>query len=374
MKRITALAVACMVIAIASAAIADVELPEIGDSAGGIVSPEQERRMGEAFLRQAHQFAVIVDDPEVETYFSGLGQQIAAQSDGFDGNFTFFLINHPAINAFAAPGGFVGAHTGLILASRSESEVAAVLAHEISHVTQRHGARSFEAASRMSLPMAAAMLGSILIAAANPEAGMAAITATQAAAQQYQLNFTRANEQEADRIGIQLMHRAEFDPYAMASFFDRLQQANRFTDPKQLPEYLRTHPVSINRMAEARDRADKLSKVSHTDSLSYHLVKAKLQVMMARDAHKALLAAEEAMRTGQYENETVARYRYAVALTEAREFGKARIQLQQLLKDDPERASFLLAIASKIEPAAMSVPRNGDSISLATSLAESSHG
>jgi predicted Zn-dependent protease len=319
-------------------------LPDIGDSAGAIVSPEQERRMGEAFLREAHQLAKIVDDPEIESYFSGLGQQLAAHTEGYGGGFTFFLIDADPINAFAAPGGYIGAHTGTVLSSRTESELAAVIAHEISHVTQRHAARSFEAASKMSLPMAAAMLGAILVAATNPDAGAAAITAVQAGAQQYQLNFTRANEQEADRIGIQLMHRAGFDADAMATFFERLQLANRFTDPKHLPEYLRSHPVSVNRAAEARERARALPRQDHVDSASYHLVKAKLRVLVADDAGREVLDAERSLRDREFENESVARYRYALALATVREFDQARAQLQHLLAEDPEQSAYLLAL------------------------------
>jgi len=322
-----------------------VDLPDLGDSAGAIISPAQERRMGEALMREAHRYGVVVDDPEIQAYFSGLGHELAANAEDYTGGFRFFLIEADSINAFAAPGGYIGAHTGLLLKSRNESELAAVLAHEISHVTQRHGARMVEAASKMSLPMAAAMLGAVLVAAANPEAGQAALAATMAGQQQYAINFTRANEKEADRIGIQLLQRSGFDPDAMASFFERLQLENRYTDPKHLPEYLRSHPVSVNRIAEARQRADKMEEQAHESSLSYYLMREKLRVMTARDLRRLLEQMQADLREGNYPSEDVARYGYALALMRNADYGEARLQLERLLADHPEESAYLLARA-----------------------------
>lgn len=357
-QRSSRIAAACAgaALVLAPALAADpVHLPDFGDSAGALISPEQERRLGEAFLRQAHQYGVIVDDPEVEGYFRALGQELAAHVEGHDGSFTFFLIDAPSINAFAAPGGFIGAHTGLILNSTSESELASVLAHEISHVTQRHGARSYEAAAKMSLPMAAAMLGAILIGMANPDAAQAAVMAVAAGQQQYAINFTRANEREADRIGIQLLHRAGFDPHAMATFFERLQIANRYTDPKHFPEFLRTHPVTVNRIAEARERADKLGKGERGDSRAYHLARTRLKVLVAGEPRQLVEQFEQELRRGDFEHADIARYGYALALTRAGEYGKARVQLAELLRAQPEERAFVLARA-RLEVASGNVP------------------
>ncbi|MCC7414066.1 MAG: M48 family metallopeptidase [Gammaproteobacteria bacterium] len=353
-QRFSALAFGTLLGAAGAVCAETIDLPDIGDSAGALVSPEQERRLGEAVLRQAHQYGVMIDDPEAEAYFQSLGQQLASYSEGWEGEFTFFLIKADSINAFAVPGGIIGAHTGLILNSKSESEVAAVLAHEVSHITQRHGVRGYEAASKMSLPMAAAMLGAILVGVANPDAAQAAIVAVAASQQQFQLNFTRANEQEADRIGIQLLHRAGFDTDAMANFFERLQIANRYSDPKSYPEYLRSHPVTINRIAEARERAEKLGHQKHADSESYQLVRAKLKVLVAEDPKQLLEQYEHDLRSGNFENERVARYGYALALTRTGEYGKARLQIAQLLAQDPEQQAYLLAQA-RLEIAAGNV-------------------
>ncbi len=323
-----------------------VDLPDMGDSAGSIISPEQERRLGEGMLREAYRYGVVIDDPEIETWFSGLGHKLAANADSsYDGGFRFFLVEADSINAFAAPGGFIGAHSGLILKSRNESELAAVMAHEICHVTQRHGARMIEAASKMSLPMAIAMLGAIVAAAANPEAGQAALTAVMAGQQQYAINFTRANEKEADRLGIQLLQRSGFDPEAMASFFEQLQLDNRYTDPKHMPEYLRSHPVSVNRIAEARQRTDDMEPQEHRSSLMYYLMREKLRVLTTRDTRLLIEQMEADLQNGNYQSLEVARYGYALALTRNADYDKARVQLDRLLTEQPEEAAFLLARA-----------------------------
>jgi predicted Zn-dependent protease len=322
-----------------------IALPDIGDSAGALISPEQERKIGEAFLREARQYGVVFDDPEVDAYFQSLGQQVASFAKDYEGSFTFFLVDADDINAFAAPGGFIGAHTGLLLNSASESELASVLAHEISHVTQRHMVRSYEAASKMSLPMAAAMLGAILVGVANPDAAQAAIAAVAAGQQQYMINFTRGNEQEADRVGIQLLHDAGYDAHAMPSFFERLQTANRYSDPKSIPEFLRTHPVTVNRISEARERAEAMSPVKHADSNAYRLMRARVKVLTADDPKALVEELEAELRTGAFERANVTRYAYALALTRVHEFEKARLQLAQLRRAEPSETTYLLALA-----------------------------
>ena len=185
-----------------ASAVTTLDLPNIGDSTGNILSPEFERRLGQAFLNQIRRQTDIIDDPEVETYIQSIGYRLVAQSDNSSQLFTFFAINDTAINAFAAPGGIVGINTGTIMNSETESELAGVIAHEIAHVTQRHMARSVEMSQRMSIPMMAAMLGAILIATQNSDAGVAAMSAVQGAVAQTQINFTRGNEEEADRVGM----------------------------------------------------------------------------------------------------------------------------------------------------------------------------
>ncbi len=321
------------------------DLPDFGDSAGAYISPEQERQLGKNFMREMRMHAPLVTDEEVEDYIQQVGLEVGKHS-GYYGDFHFFVLDSDVINAFAVPGGYVGVHSGLILDTQSESELASVLAHEISHLTQRHGARMIEAASNMSIPTLAAYLGAIVVMAIDPQAGMGALAAIGAAQQQYQLNFTRANEKEADRIGIELLHTAGFDTKAMAAFFERLQTATRYTDPKEIPEYIRSHPVTSNRIAEARERAEKMpSNTVREDSYEYQLVWQKLKVLSAPDPAQAKQDYEKMLREGSYKNETAARYGYVLALTEAGDFERARIELDKLRNAQPNITAFKLAAA-----------------------------
>jgi predicted Zn-dependent protease len=339
--------VCCLVLGLAAgtevAAQQAIDLPDFGDSAGAVISPEQERRLGADFMRQLRRQAPIVEDEEVEDYIQQLGRSLADHAD-YDGDFHFFVIDSPVINAFAVPGGYVAFHTGLILETESESELASVMGHEISHVTQRHGARMIEESSHMSMPMMVAMVGAIAAAAVNPQAGMAALMATQAAAVQHQINFTRANEKEADAIGIRLMSDAGYDTSKMPVFFERMQRASRYSDPSFIPEYLRTHPITVNRIAEARSRSETVKPaLVREDSYQYLLVKTKLMVRAESDPVQARHRFESMLKDGSTEQRDVARYGYALALTATGEFDKARIELTKLVADYPNMVPFRIA-------------------------------
>ncbi|MGR8920333.1 MAG: M48 family metalloprotease [Gammaproteobacteria bacterium] len=342
--RIVAVAVA-LVLSAQSPAQESIVLPDIGDSAGAIISPQQERKLGEGFMRELRRQAPLVTDEEVEDYIQELGHSLSDHSD-YPVDFYFFVIDSPVINAFAVPGGFVGFHTGLILASETEAELASVVGHEISHVTQRHGARMIEAASQMSVPAMAAIIGAIALAAVNPQAGAAALMATQGAQTQFQINFTRANEKEADSLGLRLMSDAGYDTESMAVFFERMQRANRYNDPAYIPEYLRTHPITINRIAEARSRAQRVRPaVVREDSYKYHLVKAKLRVRAQADPVQARHIFETELANQTYQYEEVARYGFALALIETGEFDAARSELNRLIGDYPTVVPFRIAAA-----------------------------
>lgn len=342
-RRGLSAALSLVLLAGPTAAQEAINLPDFADSAGAIISQEQERKLGENFMREMRRQAPLVTDEEVEDYIQKLGHSLSDETDYY-GDFEFHVIDSPVINAFAVPGGFVFFHTGLILETRSESELASVVGHEISHVTQRHGARMIEAASRMNLPMIAATIGAILVAVADPQAGAGALMATQAAATQYQINFTRANEREADAMGIRLMSEAGYDTSSMAVFFERMQRANRYSDPAFVPEYLRTHPVTVNRIAEARARAESVHPaVVREDSYMYHLIKAKLLVRAAANPMEARHLFKTKLDQGDYVYEEVARYGYALALTETGDFDQARVEMGKLLAEYPMVVSFHIA-------------------------------
>ena len=225
---------------LASASTAQVRLPDFGDAAEEELSPAEERVLGEAFMRAVRARLTLVDDPLVEQYVRSLGYRLVASSDRRDLAFTFFVVEDSSLNAFAAPGGFIGVNSGLIAATRSESEFASVLAHEIAHVTQRHIARAIQHGSRSNLPVLAGILAAVIVGTQNVEAGQATAAAVIGSSAQRQINFTRHNEMEADRVGIRMLADAGFDPREMADVFEKLQNAARYS--QRPPEYLSTHP------------------------------------------------------------------------------------------------------------------------------------
>jgi predicted Zn-dependent protease len=193
----------------------------------------------------------------------------------------------------------------------------------------------------------AALLGAIALTAMNPEAGIGALTAVQAIGAQRQINFTRANEREADRIGIQLLYEAGYNTYSMADFFQRLQTASRYTDPDFIPEILRTHPVTVNRIAEARERAERMGAAPiREDSYEYHLVRTKLSVLAANDPAAVKRFYKEALQEGTSVHPSVARYGYVLGLTASNQFEKARIEVAKLLVESPNILAFRLAEAN----------------------------
>ncbi|MCE3286164.1 MAG: hypothetical protein K0R70_2420 [Steroidobacteraceae bacterium] len=270
-------------------------LPEMGTAAQETLSIDDENRLGRMVMREVRESGALLEDPEVGEYIQSLGLKLSSQAQDGGRSFNFFLIRDNAINAFALPGGFVGVHSGLLLETRNESELAGVLAHEVAHVTQRHIARGIEAQGRTSLLSTAAVLAAILMGAGggSSDATMGAITAAQNMAVQSQINFTRENEYEADRIGIGVLANAGFDPNAMPAFFDTMFRRTQL-GPDRVPELLRTHPVTSSRIAESKDRALQYPSAAVSDSLGYALTKERVRVLSAprgtdaRDYYAAL--------------------------------------------------------------------------------------
>ena len=233
------------------------DLPDFGTPADAVLNKSREGQLGRSVMLQLYNAGAVVEDPLLTEYIQSIGSQIASHANNGDHSFRFFVVDDDRINAFALPGGFIGVNSGLILASDNESELAGVLAHEVSHVTQRHIARSIYDSQRTSIVSMATMLAAILLGAAADlpsDAMMGAVSASQAAALQRQINFTRQNEHEADRVDIDVLAAAGFDPNGMASFFEKLSR--RYGVARQnVPEMLQTHPVTANRIAEARGRA-----------------------------------------------------------------------------------------------------------------------
>lgn len=239
------------------------DLPDIGSSAGQLLTPAQERAYGGMMLRQLRGYELVLDDPLLDGYLQNLGYRLASRSDRPRQPFTFFLMRDRQINAFATIGGYIGVNAGLILTAEREDELAAVLSHEISHVTQRHVLRAVEQAQRDQIPIMLGMLGAILAASqsGNGDGVQAAILGGMSLMQQRQINYTRSNEYEADRIGIQTLSRSGYEPIAMADFFARMERQMRGNKGgEQAPEYLRSHPVSTTRISEAKSRAHQIAE------------------------------------------------------------------------------------------------------------------
>jgi predicted Zn-dependent protease len=250
------------------------DLPDIGTAAGGTLTINQELIYGDAYMRILRSSQPIITDPVLEEYVSDLGFQLVANADDVKTPFHFFLIRDREINAFAFFGGYVAIHSGLFLHAQEESELASVVAHEIAHVTQRHLARSMEDQARSTPLTIAALAGSLLLAIASPEAGIAALTATQAGAMQNRINYTRSNEKEADRFGLSTLAKAGFDTQAMPQFFSRLAEQYRYASTP--PAMLLTHPLPEDRITDSRTRADNYPPLRLEPAVDYHLAKARI--------------------------------------------------------------------------------------------------
>jgi len=257
------------------------QLPDMGTAAQQTLSIEDEYRIGRMVMRGLRESGRIVEDPETNEYIQSLGLRLSSLTNQGNRDFNFFLVNDRTINAFALPGGFVGINTGLLLDTRNESELAGVLAHEVSHVTQRHIARSIEAGGRTSLMTTAATLVAILlgaIAGVDSNVTFGAITAAQGIAAEAQIGFTRENENEADRVGISVLADAGFDPNAMPAFFEEMARRTQLS-PDRVPELLRSHPVTSARIAESKGRAAQYPPVVTHDSMSYAVIRERVRVL-----------------------------------------------------------------------------------------------
>jgi predicted Zn-dependent protease len=305
-------------------------LPDLGDVSQSELSPIQERRLGESIMREIRADRTYSDDAEVTDYLNALGYRLVSASPEPAQQFNFFLILDPQVNAFALPGGFIGVNSGLLLASQSESEVASVLGHEIAHVTQHHIARMLVQQKQSTVGSLAALAVALLASRVNSQAAQAAAIASQAGAVQSMLNFTRSNEQEADRVGFQILDRGGFDPHAMPVFFERLQRATRIYETSA-PAYLRTHPLTYERIADMEGRAESMPYRQVPDGLEFQLIRAKLKAALDTP-QESVAFFEESLREKKYLSEAASRYGLVAALLRAKSYARARQELQSLRK------------------------------------------
>jgi predicted Zn-dependent protease len=282
-----ALLIAYPLVAVHSAqAVQNIELPDLGEVSHAALSESSEDRVGREIMLQIRDDVAYLDDPVLQEYLNALGDRLAAASADPSRHFDFFVVRDRSVNAFALPGGHIGVHTGLISVARNESELASVLAHEIGHVTQKHIARMVDSQKSAGLATLLGLAIAILAARSNSQVSQAAIVGSQAASIQNQLNFTRENEREADRAGFQTLVAADFSPQGMATFFERLQAESRVTETNA-PAYLRTHPLTFQRIADIQDRLASVPYRQVKDSEEFAFVRARV-IAAEGEAHEAV--------------------------------------------------------------------------------------
>lgn len=304
-------------------------LPDLGEAAQADLPPQMEKRIGEQVMQEIRlREPTYLDDPEVAGYLNRLGRRLTSKTEEVKQDFEFFALRDSTLNAFAMPGGYIGVHTGLISAAQSESELASVLAHEISHVTQRHLARMVAKQNQAQLASLLSIAVAVLAARSNPNVAVGAAVAGEAAGLQQQLNYSRDFEREADRFGLQLLEKAGFDVRDMASFFERLQKYGRLYE-NNAPSYLRTHPLTTERISDMENRIQSRPYRQVADSLDFQLVRAKLKTQEGT-VQDAIADFETQVREGKAVSQPAARYGLTRAYLRGKKLDAADGQLAEL--------------------------------------------
>ncbi|CAX60881.1 Putative peptidase [Erwinia billingiae Eb661] len=343
-SRLKKCALASLIFSLSAASLplkADVSdnLPDIGTTAGNTLSIGQEMQMGDFYVRQLRGSAPLINDPLLNDYINQLGQRLVAHAWSVKTPFHFFLIRNDEINAFAFFGGNVVLHSALFRYTDNESQLASVMAHEISHVTQRHLARAMEEQQRNAPLTWVGALGSILLAMASPQAGMAALSGTLAGAQQGVISFTQQNEQEADRIGIQVLQRSGFDPEAMPNFLQKLADQSRFSSKP--PEILLTHPLPDSRLSDARNRANQMKPVVVQSSQDYYMAKVRALGMYSTGQNQLTDDLLDTLNKGNTREQAAGQYGKAVQFLQAKSFANAKKIIAPLLAKQPDNVWYL---------------------------------
>jgi predicted Zn-dependent protease len=309
------------------------ELPTLGDPTLGSFSNRDEARLGQAFYHSLRANLSFVDDLQLAYYLQSLGERLVTHSDAAADTFKFFIIESSVINAFAGPDAHIGIHSGLLLESKNESQLASVIAHEISHVSQRHLARAIDKSGNSAVATFATVLAAILLGSQDSQAGQAVLMGGIAGAQQAQLNFTRSNEYEADRIGIGILADAGINPEGMVEFFETLLAQSGGGGI----EYLRTHPLNTNRVSEAKNRLKESQLDLPRDSDDFQFAHARLSVLTHR--HPEVIAEDKNSKS-----DTISIYKKAIALIRINKPEQA-IPLLKPLTDESKHPWIKLALA-----------------------------
>lgn len=321
---------------------ADIKLPSLGDSTSGIISQQQEHELGRAWLMAYRSRINEHHDPFLSDYLEQLLYKLVSHSELEDRRLELITINNPSMNAFAVPGGVIGIHTGLFRYAKSEHQLSSVLAHEIAHLSQRHFARRVEAQRKNTAATLAGMLASLVLAATvGGDAGLAGLTASQAASQQSSLNYSRQNEQEADRLGLKTMVSAGMDPRAMSAMFEEMLRITRYTGSRP-PEFLLTHPLTENRVADARNRINQLPSRQYLDNLEFHLMRARALIAIDNNASVSLNRFQHELQ-GNTLNSQAARYGVVLSYIALGNYTKAKESLKLLLQKSPNNLTYQMA-------------------------------
>ncbi|MBP81144.1 MAG: hypothetical protein CL395_04145 [Acidiferrobacteraceae bacterium] len=316
----------------------------LGDTRAGIVTTAEEQAMGRAFVAAARGQMRFIDDPLLVNYIETLGQRLAAGLNGDTDHLRFFLISNKLINAFAAPGGRLAVFTGLVLTTRTEAELASVMAHELAHVAQRHLPRMMERARQRQLPATAGVLAAILL---GGQAGAAAMAATSGAALSDQLRYNREYEREADALGLMILTGAGYPASAMIDFLGRLDQENRL-QAAGAPEYLRTHPLTQNRLALVEGRLRQYPEFLFEPSLDYHHARARMSAVFGDDADKVAGAFTHDMRSDNPVVARAARYGQLLAQVQLGDHTTAAANAQELARDYPDYPPYVIALSQAL--------------------------
>jgi predicted Zn-dependent protease len=312
------------------------DLPELGDVSQTVLSPLQEQAIAEQIMRDVATSDAVVQDAEITSYLQALGMRLVSNSPDSQLKFNFFVVQDNSINAFAMPGGVIGVHTGLILAANSESELASVLGHEIGHVTQHHLARMLAAQKYDTFKNIAGIALALLVARANPQLASGALTTASAVGVQNQLDYTREHEREADRIGLQILNSGGFDVRGMPAFFTTLQRGSRYSEGSA-PGFLRTHPLTSERIADVSNRVGQMPYKQVPDSVEFRYVRAKLQANNGV-AETNIAVFEQNIRERRYTNEAAEHYGLAVAYMRKNALAPAEKEITWLKKNAPQHA------------------------------------
>lgn len=319
-------------------------LPELGDSAAAIASPEEVRDLGQAWLRQFRAKVPESQDALMYDYLQHLLKKLADSSPLEDKNLELVVVKNPTLNAFAVPGGIVGIHDGIFLYAKNEQQLAGIMAHELAHLSQKHWQRSVQQQQQNRIPAMAGMLaGLVLMATSQSDAGLAALMSTQAATLQSMLRFSRENEAEADRVGMQTMVNDQMDPRAIPSMFESMLRAAQYAGDRP-PEYLLTHPVTEKRIADSRNRAEQYPVRQYPDNPQYALIKIRARLNMADNPSVAIKQFQSEINAGG-DDPNANRYGIALAQTALRQFDAAEKTLKPLYETAPDNLFFALAMA-----------------------------